>query len=256
MKVSNRKPKIVILSGAGLSADSGIRTYRGVDGIYNGIRAEDVMSRKTMRERPEIIQRFCDDRRVELGGVEPNAAHHMIKRLADRYGDLVIHLTQNIDDLMERAGHLDTLHLHGELRVLRSIGNSNIEVDIGFRRYWDGDISVMPEAGFRFRCPRSGSLFRPAVVLFHEPAPVYMTLHKVMRNLRRDDILIVIGTQGTVLDIQTFVQIAPCRTILNNLHDSPDIDPDAFWNYFKMRATDAAPNIEEIVDTHMRKFGL
>jgi NAD-dependent deacetylase len=247
MKVSNAKPKVVIISGAGLSADSGIRTYRGADGLYNGMRAEEVMNHRTMVKSPEIIHRFCDDRRVELGNVIPNAAHHMIKRLADLLGNQVIHLTQNIDDLMERAGHQDTFHLHGELRVMRSLGSPQIEADIGFTRYWDGDPSLMAEAGFKFRCPETNTLFRPAVVLFGEQAPLYVTLHRVLRSLNKNDILIIIGTQGVVLGVESFAKHAPCFSILNNLHDSSDIDQALFDRYLKMPASQAAPIIEEIV---------
>lgn len=251
MIVSNTKPKVIIISGAGLSADSGIKTYRGADGLYSGMRAQEVMSRQTMQRNPEIIHRFCDDRRVELGKAEPNAAHHMIKRLSDLYGDQVIHLTQNIDDLMERTGHEETLHLHGELRVLRSLGSPKIEADIGFTRYWDGDPQFMTEFGFKFRCPQTKTLFRPAVVLFEEPAPLYPTLYRVLRSLSTHDILIIIGTQGVVLDIDGFAKHAPCRTVLNNLHDSDDIEHSRFDHHFRMTATEAAPLIEEIVMSRM-----
>ncbi len=251
MIVSNTKPKAVILSGAGLSADSGIKTYRGEDGVYQGMLAEEVMSHRTMMRSPEVIHRFCDDRRVELAKVTPNAAHHMIKRLAERYGNQVIHLTQNIDDLMERAGHETTFHLHGELRVMRSLGNPDIEVDIGFTRYWDGDPQFMAESGFQFRCPQTGKLFRPGVVLFHEQAPLYATLYQVLRSLKQHDTLIIIGTQGVVLDVDRFARQAPCPTVLNNLHDSFDINHNMFDTYLKMRASEAAPQIEEIVIERM-----
>lgn len=253
MTVSNLKPKIVFFTGAGLSADSGIRTYRGENGLYNGFRAEKIMSAKTMLTRPEIIHEFCDNRRVELGKAEPNAAHYMIKALADRYGEQIIHLTQNIDDLCEKAGYSDSIHLHGELRVLRS---KYMEVDIGYRRYWSGGESAMPEAGFQFRCPHSGKLFRPAVVLFGEPAPNYRTLYQVMGSLRKHDLLVVIGTQGNVLNAQGFAEDAPCTTILNNLHDSDDIDHTVFTTYLKERASVVAPEIQTIVTKHMDRHGL
>lgn len=254
MKVSNRIPKIVILSGAGLSADSGIKTYRGEGGQYDGFRTEQIMNHGTLIKTPKVIHRFCDDRRVELGKAEPNAAHHMIKGLADKYGNQVIHLTQNIDDLMERAGHERTYHLHGELRVMRSPKANKVQVDIGFTRYWDGDTAHMSEFGFQFRCPMTGYLLRPAVVLFKEPAPLYLTLRQVFRNLRRDDIVIVIGTQGSVVNVNDLISGAPCKAILNNLHDSDDIEHKMFDQYLKMTAVEAAPLIEETVDNHMARF--
>ncbi len=256
MIVGNLKPKIVFLTGAGLSADSGIPTYRGPGGFYEGMHAEEVMSARTFRQKPEVIHRFCDDRRVSLGNAEPNEAHHMIKRIADKYGDQVIHLTQNIDDLSERAGLSNTFHLHGELRVLHSLGCPDIEVDIGFRRYWSGDIEQMPADGFKFKCPKTGTLFRPHVVLFGEEAPHYRTLQRVVNSLREHDIFIVIGTQGRVIDVDHYVRFLKCKTILNNLHDSLDINHNLFGTYLKMNASKAAPLIEEAIERHMHEMSL
>lgn len=137
---SRHAPRAVFITGAGLSADSGMRTFRGDDGYYKGIRAEELMSARTLKDRPEAIHRFCDDRRSELGRFQPNAAHWTIARLAADYGNRVVHLSQNIDNLMEACGgHSSTVHLHGFLTRMRSVGNSRVLEDIGFARYWDGE---------------------------------------------------------------------------------------------------------------------
>jgi len=243
----SREPKVVFLTGAGLSADSGIRTYRGAGGYYEGMRAEDLMSAQTMRHAPERVHRFCDDRRVSLGDAEPNEAHRMIARLAADFGpERVVHLTQNIDDCMERAGHGGTVHLHGFLTRMRSIGNSTVTRDIGYRRYWDGDSALAPEGGFQFRCPKTNSRFRPDVVLFGEAAPEYSKLWKAVGALRRHDLFVVIGTQGKVLPVQRFAEAVPCMSVLNNLHPSDEIDPEAFGKVLMCRAAEAAAEIEEI----------
>lgn len=241
-------PRAVFLTGAGLSADSGMRTYRGEEGYYSGMRAEDLMSARSLRERPEAVHRFCDDRRREMADYRPNAAHRAIARLAADYGDRVVHLTQNIDCLMEQCdGHSSTIHLHGFLTRMRSIGNSHVLEDIGFARYWGGSPEEAPPRGFRFRCPKSNSLFRPDVVLFGEMAPAYSKLWKAVKGLRRQDVLVVVGTQGVVLPVNQFASGAPCLKILNNLHPGPDIDGSLFDVALYEKAADVAEEIEGMV---------
>jgi len=245
-------PRAVFLTGAGLSADSGIRTYRGADGYYSGMRAEDLMSARTMKDSPERVHRFCDDRRREMRDYRPNAAHRAIARLTADYGERVVHLTQNIDCMMEACdGHASTVHLHGFLTRMRSIGNSHVLEDIGFTRYWDGLPEEAPARGFRFRCPKSNSLFRPDVVLFGEMAPAYSKLWKAVKGLRRQDVLVVIGTQGVVLPVNQFASGASCFKILNNLDPGPDIDGDLFDSVLYERAADAAEEIEGVVRSRL-----
>lgn len=247
----NYRPKIVALTGAGLSADSGIRTYRGEGGLYRGIEAEKVMSLTTLRKSPEIIHAFCDDRRVELADVEPNAAHRMLAELGRIYGDRFVHLTQNIDDLAERAGGSEVRHLHGTLTLMTSLGDRRVEREIGYRRYWSGPEDAEPEGGYQFRCPRTGSRFRPGVVLFEERPPLYPMLHRVMGGLHPDDLLIVVGTFGEVLPVRRWSMQASCRKVLNNLEPSPHIGAEFFDDVLMDRASEAAGRIMEIATAHM-----
>jgi NAD-dependent deacetylase len=252
-------PRIVIFTGAGLSADSGIATYRGDGGVYKGAKTSDVMSVRTLRETPEIVHQMCDDRRVELGRAEPNAAHRMIAHLASLYGDRLVHITQNIDDLVERAGHAGSLHVHGNLTMMRSVGNSKITMDLGYRRYWSGTADEAPEEGYQFRCPKTGSLFRPDVVLYsnalyEEPAPLYPLAYRIMGGIHPDDMLVVIGTEGSVLPVSRWVRQSDCHRILNNLYESQDLYSGDFDVFLKEPAATAAEKILQIADDHMKRF--
>ena len=255
MQPSNRKPKIIFLTGAGLSADSGLRTFRGSDGLYSGLRGEDVMSAKMLKDSPETVNRFCDDVRGGLSGAEPNEAHRMIARLKGRHAPQILHFAQNFDDLCERAGDEDAVHLHGEIRKMRATANANDVVDIGYRRYWDGPAELAPDQGFRFRSTKSNSPYRTDVVLFGDMAPMYAKLWKAFRNARRDDLVVVIGTQGGVVPVQQLCMMARgSKKVLVNLHESEHIDTAAFDRVFQTRAFQAAGRIEEIVEDHIASF--
>lgn len=246
----NSPSRVVFLTGAGLSADSGVPTFRGEEGFYNGVRAEELLSYRTMKRSPEDVQRFIDNMRAKMSGIEPNEAHRMIARLGNEFGDRVTHFSQNIDPLVEMAGYSGTVHLHGFITRMRSIGNSKVTEDIGFTRYWEGDPSEAPPRGFQFRCPKSGSLMRPDVVLFDEIGPEYLKLYSVAKRLRAQDTFIVIGTQGNIYPIREAIKTAlnsPAIAILNNLHDSSDIEENNFDHVFMDRAVDAVSDIEAIV---------
>src|SRR4028119_262128 len=113
---AERPHAILVLTGAGVSADSGVATFRGPDGLWEGHRVEDVATPEAFARNPALVQRFYDERRAALARVEPNAAHRALARLdADWPGELLI-VTQNVDDLHERGGARRLLHMHGELR--------------------------------------------------------------------------------------------------------------------------------------------
>lgn len=246
----NSPSRVVFLTGAGLSAESGVPTFRGQEGLYNGIRAEEMLSSRSMRQSPDIVQKFIDTMRIKMGSAKPNAAHMMIARLGNEFGDRVIHFTQNIDPLVELAGYDSTVHLHGFVTRMRSIGNSKVTEDIGFTRYWEGDPSEAPPRGFQFRCPKTGSMMRPDVVLFDEMGPDYPKLYSAVKRLRTQDTFIVIGTQGNIYPIREAIRMAlksPAITILNNLHESSDIEESSFDHVYMDRAVAVANDIEAIV---------
>lgn len=245
-----RLPRVVFLTGAGLSADSGIPTYRGDGGLYAGMRAEELMTPENLARDPGPIHDFCDDRRTALADAEPNAAHRMIAALAHRYGDRLTHITQNVDDLVERAGYDGSVHVHGNLTSMRSLTDAEAKEDIGYRRYWSGEAHESPARGFRFT-DEGGGLYRPDVVLFGEQTRLYHRMFLVLGALHPDDILVVIGTSGKVVPVNRWTANADCRKVLNNLEASNNINEDRFDENLRMPAAEAADAVAEIVIRHL-----
>ncbi len=184
---------IVILTGAGISAESGIATFRGPGGLWEGHRVEDVCTPEALARDPALVHRFYDLRRAALDTVEPNAAHHALARLDAAWpGELLI-VTQNVDDLHERAGAARLLHMHGELR-------SALCAACGIREGWSD--ALPPET----ECPNCGMLaLRPDIVFFGE-MPYQM--ERIEAALADADLFVSIGTSGAVYPAAGFVQTA------------------------------------------------
>jgi NAD-dependent deacetylase len=245
-----REPRVVFLTGAGLSADSGIPTYRGDGGIYAGMRAEELMTPPNLERDPASVHSFCDDRRRALGDVEPNTAHLMIAEMGLRYGDRLTHITQNVDDLVERAGYAGSVHVHGNLTSMRSLTAPETRQDIGYTRYWSGMSDEAPVGGFQFR-DGAGGLFRPDIVLFGEQTKLYHRMYLVLGALHPDDLLVVIGTSGKIVPINRWTANADCRKVLNNTEPSNNIDGSRFDENLVMPAAEAAARIRAIVTAHL-----
>ena len=171
--------RIAVLTGAGISAESGIKTFRAADGLWENHKIQDVASPGGFQRNRELVQQFYNARRAQLHAVAPNAAHLALRRLEAGYHVDVI--TQNIDDLHERAGSSNILHLHGELRKARS-------VKTGKAYPWTEDIT--PES----RCP-DGARLRPHVVWFGEAVPL---IEPAARLVSQADTVIIIGTSMQV----------------------------------------------------------
>ncbi|WP_066722658.1 NAD-dependent deacylase [Sphingomonas pituitosa] len=188
-----RLRNLVILTGAGVSAESGIATFRGPGGLWEGHRVEDVCTPEALARDPALVHRFYDLRRAALDTVEPNAAHHALARLDAAWpGDLLI-VTQNVDDLHERAGASRLLHMHGELR-------SALCAACGIREGWAE--ALPPET----ECPNCGMLaLRPDIVFFGE-MPYQM--ERIEAALAAADLFVSIGTSGAVYPAAGFVQTA------------------------------------------------
>ena len=200
---------IVILTGAGISAESGLATFRGPDGLWEGHRVEDVATPEAFARDPDLVHAFYDARRARLGEVEPNAAHRALARLDAAWpGDLLI-VTQNVDDLHERAGARRVLHMHGELRS-------------AWCRACDGRFPRDEGLGDRPACPgcgRRGAL-RPDIVWFGE---MPYEMERIDRALMAADLFVSIGTSGAVYPAAGFVQTAAycgARTLELNLEPS------------------------------------
>jgi NAD-dependent deacetylase len=185
---------IVVLTGAGISAESGLKTFRGPDGLWEGHRVEDVATPQAFARDPALVQEFYDQRRRRLHQVEPNGAHRALARLdAEWPGELLI-VTQNIDDLHERAGARRVLHMHGELYSAWCLACDE-------RVPWKGDLGDHPACP---ACGVSGRL-RPDIVWFGE---MPYEMERIDRALMDADLFVSIGTSGNVYPAAGFVQTA------------------------------------------------
>jgi NAD-dependent deacetylase len=184
---------IVVLTGAGISAESGIATFRGPGGLWEGHRVEDVCTPEALARDPGLVHRFYDLRRAALASVVPNPAHEALARLDAAWpGELLI-VTQNVDDLHERAGTKRLLHMHGELK-------SALCADCGERRVWDGDL---PPGTVCDAC--GATALRPDIVFFGE-MPYDMA--RIDAALAEADLFVSIGTSGAVYPAAGFVRTA------------------------------------------------
>jgi NAD-dependent deacetylase len=200
---------IVILTGAGISAESGLKTFRGADGLWEGHRVEDVATPEAFERDPALVLHFYDARRARLGEVEPNAAHRALARLdAEWPGELLI-VTQNVDDLHERAGAKRLLHMHGEL-------TSGWCLACDRRFGWEGP---MGEAASCPSCQVAGRV-RPDIVWFGE---MPYEMDRIDQALSNSDMFVSIGTSGAVYPAAGFVQTARycgAKTLEINLEPS------------------------------------
>ncbi|MCH8683895.1 NAD-dependent deacylase [Pedomonas mirosovicensis] len=184
---------IVVLTGAGISAESGIPTFRGSDGLWEGHRVEDVATPEAFARDPELVLQFYNMRRAALKTVEPNPAHQALAKLEDAFdGDLLI-VTQNVDDLHERAGSKNVLHMHGELKKAWCLGCDG-------RALWEDDILETSRCP---HCAREGRL-RPDIVWFGE-MPYQM--ERIDAALSACDLFVSIGTSGNVYPAAGFVAL-------------------------------------------------
>ena len=202
-------PNIVILTGAGISAESGLATFRGADGLWEGHRVEDVATPEAFRRDPALVHAFYDARRAKLGTVEPNAAHKALARLdAEWPGELLL-VTQNVDDLHERAGSRRLIHMHGQL-------TSGWCLACDERFGWEGKM------GEGASCPicRMEGQVRPDIVWFGE---MPYEMEWIDEALHRADLFVSIGTSGAVYPAAGFVQTARysgAKTLEMNLEPS------------------------------------
>jgi NAD-dependent deacetylase len=199
---------IVVLTGAGISAESGLRTFRAEDGLWEDHHVEDVATPEAFRRDPELVQRFYDERRKNIVAAEPNAAHRALGRLDREWDGELLIVTQNIDDLHERAGATRVLHMHGE-------GLSVWCLACDARHRWTGTLRDGPG------CPACGEpMLRPDIVWFGE-MPYQMD--RIFAGLARADLFVSIGTSGAVYPAAGFVQQANnagARTLELNLERS------------------------------------
>ena len=198
-----QKPKLAVLTGAGMSADSGIKTFRDADGLWEGHDVMEVASIVGWNKNPELVLEFYNQRRRQLKSVSPNQGHIALKELED-YFDMSI-ITQNVDNLHERAESSKIIHLHGELNKIRSTGNERYVLE----QYEDIQLGD--------KCPE-GYQLRPDIVWFGEEVPM---MQKAILEVSSSDALLIIGTSLVVYPAAGLIEYIP--------HEAPIVvvDPKA-----------------------------
>lgn len=184
------KKKLVVLSGAGVSAESGLKTFRDSDGLWEGYNIEDVATPRAWKKNPQLVLDFYNYRRKNVKDVLPNAAHYALAELQHDFDVQII--TQNIDDLHERAGSDKVMHLHGEIFKMRSENDPSLIYDI------QDDIQLGDLAA-------DGAQLRPHIVWFEEPVPM---IEEAVPLVHEADLFVVIGTSLVVYPAAGLVTVA------------------------------------------------
>ncbi|MCK5110342.1 MAG: NAD-dependent deacetylase [Arcobacteraceae bacterium] len=231
-----RNKKIVFFTGAGVSAESGISTFRDKDGLWEEYDIKDICTTGCLNtNRNETIE-FYNKRRVDLKDKRPNIAHHTIAKLQKQYPDNINIITQNVDDLFEKAECQDVLHLHGFLtEVVCEEEECLYKRDIGYENQ-------------KVACPLCGEYIRPNIVFFGEKAPKYWDMYELLSEV---DMIIIIGTSGNVINVHHLIEDAK-YSILNNLEHSYAIKDDMFDKVIYERATVAIDEIKEIIIKYIK----
>lgn len=197
--------RVVVLTGAGISAESGVATFRDSGGLWEGHDIQQVATPEGFAADPDLVLNFYDARRAQVQGVEPNAAHLALATLGEHLGDRLTIVTQNVDDLHERAGSRNVIHMHGELL-------SAWCTSCGIRHAWRTNLIEQPPCP---SCQERG--LRPDIVWFGE---IPYQLGRIEQELVRADLFVSIGTSGNVYPAAGFVEIASqfgVRTLELNL---------------------------------------
>ncbi|MFA8449915.1 MAG: NAD-dependent deacetylase [Bacteroidales bacterium] len=199
---------IVVLSGAGVSAESGVKTFRDSGGLWENHRVEDVATPEAWERNPQLVNEFYNQRRKQLFDVAPNKGHIALARLENKYKVNVV--TQNVDDLHERGGSSDVLHLHGELKKVRSTGDENLVYKLDG---WELKLGDLCEKGFQLR---------PHIVWFGEAVPNIVPAADICSNA---DIMIVVGTSLNVYPAAGLVDYAPKHCKIYLVDPNTDLKP-------------------------------
>tara|TARA_R100001143_G_scaffold53522_1_gene49002 strand:+ start:2008 stop:2691 length:684 start_codon:yes stop_codon:yes gene_type:complete len=218
---------IVLLTGAGISADSGLKTFRDAGGLWEGHRIDEVASIDGWNQDKQKVLNFYNRRREQASKAKPNEAHHSITKLEKKYRVSVI--TQNVDDLHERAGNSTVLHLHGLLREARSEVDETLITDIGANAINIGDFS------------EDGSQLRPNIVWFGEPVP---NIEKASYIVAEADILMVVGTSLAVYPAASLIHYTK-KSIPKYIVDPklPEISLSDEWTHIQNKAKAGLPEL-------------
>ena len=224
------KKHIVVLSGAGISAESGLKTFRDSDGLWMGYNIEDVATPRAFKKNPQLVLDFYNQRRKDVAAANPNAAHIGLASLEKDF--LVTIITQNIDDLHERAGSSRIVHLHGEIFKMRSIDDEHTIYEIR------GDINIGDTT-------KDGAQLRPHIVWFEEAVPM---MEKAVQILYDCDYFVVVGTSLQVYPAASLLQYAPAflpKYIIDKKIPSVQNYPNLF--FIEKPATEGVEDLRKIL---------
>ncbi len=222
------KKNLVVLTGAGISAESGISTFRDANGLWENHDIMEVASLDGYHRNPELVQEFYNQRRRQLHEVEPNAAHYFLKQLEENFNTVII--TQNVDDLHERANSTNIIHLHGELRKARSEKNENIIVDC-YKEIKIGDLAS------------DGNQLRPHIVWFGEMVPM---IEKAIDEVVKADIILIVGTSMQVYPAASLKDYAKLNVPI--IYIDPSETSDSSLIHIQKKATDCLVELQSILN--------
>lgn len=225
--------KIAILTGAGISAESDISTFRDANGLWEGHDIMEVASPEGFAKNPKIVLEFYNQRRHQILNVEPNAAHKALAALQEDFDTHII--TQNVDDLHERAGSKKVLHLHGELLKARSIAPNAKPIS------WEKDINLGDKDS-------DGKQLRPHIVWFGEEVP---NIEPAIKIIEKADIIIVVGTSMQVYPAASLIHYAQHHTPIYFIDPKPQITPTKNLHIFAEKASTGVPKaIDHLKKNH------
>jgi NAD-dependent deacetylase len=225
-----QKKKLIVLTGAGISAESGLKTFRDSDGLWEGHKVTDVATPGAWRKNPRLVLDFYNERRKNVAEAKPNAAHIGLAALEKDF-DITI-ITQNIDDLHERGGSTNVLHLHGEIFKMRSERDEKLLYEI------KGDIKIGDKAA-------DGAQLRPAIVWFEEPVPM---IEKAVTVVYTADIFVVIGTSLVVYPaagLINYVALETPRIVMDK--KIPELSPMKNLRLIEKPATEGIEDLKKIL---------
>ena len=223
------KKRLVVLTGSGISAESGIKTFRDSDGLWEEYNVMDVASIEGWFKNPKMVLDFYNQRRMQLATVEPNSAHTGLAQLESKFNVHII--TQNIDNLHERAGSKNILHLHGELTKVRSIQQDSLITDIGYTKINPGDTAS------------DGAQLRPHIVWFGEAVPL---LEKAISIVQKADVFVIIGTSLNVYPAAGLVNYVSTDVPVY-LIDPSNVSSPRVTKHIKKAATEGVRELQEIL---------
>ncbi len=230
--------KVIIFSGAGLSASSGISTFRESGGLWDNYDIERICQAGCLDWNYDETIHFYNMRREDIKDKEPNNAHKTIAELKRKYPNNIELITQNVDDLLERAGCEDILHLHGFLPSICCM-ECGAKANIAYNKQDETNGT----------CNSCGGKMRPDIVFFGEAAPMYSVMHSKLNDC---DMLVIIGTSGYVIDVNFLTQYADI-SILNNLEPSEAILEDVFDKIYYEDAVSAIDKIKKDIEEYLER---